>query len=240
MLLKNDGFKIVTSGRRHPSCPNLTPETKYFILFGFGCQMRAQALVCDGGGNMGTGSNKQAAPGGRIGQGVDLMAAADTERSAALQKKVDVAAELGSELAEKLERNRAAGKDRQGQQDRRGIAGSTAQAGAHGDLFGEPDLDSAGDAHRIQREPRRTDHEVIGNGGRVFDFNKGLWLRCERQFHSIGEGNGLKDGAELVVAVRPLAENAQIQVDFRQRAEAGAPSPNGLAHLSYCRSENTS
>src|SRR5580658_1290800 len=41
------------------------------------------------------------------------------------------------------------------------------------------------------------------------------------------QGNGLKDGAEFVVAVAALAQNIQAQIDFRERWNAD------FAHAAY-------
>ena len=238
MLPENDRFKIVTSGWRHPSCPNLTSETKYFILLRFACQMRTETAIGVGCGNMRSGSHEYGPPGGRIRQGKYLMASADSESGAALQEEVDVAAELGGELAEALERKGTTGEHGKTQQYGGGITGAAAQTGAHRDALDEVDLDFAGDAHGRKREPGRADGEVIGNRKRVVDFNRRFSFRREDELQPVGQGDGLKNRAQLVIAIRPFAENAQIQIDFCQRAEAGPPG--SAAHLSYLIRENTS
>ena len=58
------------------------------------------------------------------------------------------------------------------------------------------------------------------------------------EIEAVGEGDGLEDSAELVVAIWSLAEHAQIEIDLRQRADAGPPGRRH--HLSYCSKENTS
>ena len=42
----------------------------------------------------------------------------------------------------------------------------------------------------------------------------------------IGQGNGLKDGSELVEPIRTLVEHPQIEVDFGQRTK-----PDEFGHL---------
>ena len=68
----------------------------------------------------------------------------------------------------------------------------------------------------------------------------GSWCRAPRvnsTSMTIGQRDGLEDGADFVIAVRTRVQDAQIQVDLGEGAQAG---PAGLAHLSYFRSEKTS
>ena len=55
--------------------------------------------------------------------------------------------------------------------------------------------------------------------------NSGLPRRPQPQF--VMQGDGLKNGAELVIAVGALAENVQPQIDFRERWDAD------FAHAAY-------
>ena len=52
---------------------------------------------------------------------------------------------------------------RQRQQHRRRVRRSAAQSRAHGDALGQPHLDPARGAHRLQRQPRRARHQVVGD-----------------------------------------------------------------------------
>ena len=58
-------------------------------------------------------------------------------------------------------------------------------------------------------------------------------LRAGREgdLERVGQRNGLKDGAQFVVAVGPLAQHAQIEIDFCQRAHAR----RGAASALICR-----
>ena len=71
----------------------------------------------------------------------------------------------------------------------------------------------------------------------VVELDRGLACRGERDLQGVGERDGLEDGAQLVEAIGTLAEDAQIEIDFGQRAHA---RPAGGAHLSYCNREKTS
>ena len=71
----------------------------------------------------------------------------------------------------------------------------------------------------------------------VVESDGGAARRGESDLQRVGERDGLEDGAQFVEAIGALAEDAQIEIDFGQRAHARAA---GGAHLSYCSSEKTS
>src|SRR5579859_7218432 len=45
----------------------------------------------------------------------------------------------------------------------------------------------------------------------------------------IGKRDSVKNGAELVITIRALAENPQIEIDFCQRADTGLPGPGSAS-----------
>src|ERR1035437_3361358 len=120
-----------------------------------------------------------------------------------------------------------------------GSANSTAAAslGAHGDPLGEPHFDSPRGAHRLHHQPRRADYQVIGDLEIVLQRDRGLARRREGDLQRVGERDRLEHGAQFVETIGPLAEHAQIEIDFGQRAH---PRPARRTHLSYSSSEKTS
>src|SRR5207244_5319996 len=95
-----------------------------------------------------------------------------------------------------------------------------------------PYLDAAGDPHGIEHEARGAHHEIVFDMQRVFYADLGAARASESDIDGVGERDGLEDGAQLVVAVGPFAEDPQIEIDFGQCPNAD--------HLSYWISENTS
>src|SRR5207253_938931 len=71
------------------------------------------------------------------------------------------------------ERELAAGECGEGEQDGGRVAGSAAEAGSHGDALGEPHLDTADDAHRVEGELGGAGDEVVRDGDRVGESDGG-------------------------------------------------------------------
>ena len=175
------------------------------------------------------GDHQQARGRGLVGKRKQLASAANPHRPAAQQEERNVAAELLRQAAQFRQFHLAPRQNRQRQQHRRGIRRSAAQPRAHGNAFPNPHLHSPRDAHRLQRHPGRARGEVVGNAEVVFHLDGGLPAGREGHVDGVRQRNGLKDGAQLVEAVGALAEHAQIEIDFGQRAQPGAP-PDWPSH----------
>ncbi len=113
-------------------------------------------------------------------------------------------------------------KRRQCQQHGGRVARSAAQTSAEGDALGQSESQLARRTHRLHDAICRAKNQIVreysswtlvlsGPPALVFDLNR------------VGQRNGLKDGAELVEAVRALVQNPQIEIDLGQRTEPHLP-----------------
>ena len=62
----------------------------------------------------------------------------------------------------------------------------------------------------------------------VHQRDRGRPRRGEGDLQRVGQRDGLEDGAQFVEAVGPLAEHAQVEIDFGQRAHPGAARRSAL------------
>jgi hypothetical protein len=62
-------------------------------------------------------------------------------------------------------------------------------------------------------------HESVDGGA---DGDRRFGRRREFDIERVGQRDGLEDGAQVVVAVGAPAEHPEVEIDFRERAHAGA------------------
>ena len=73
----------------------------------------------------------------------------------------------------------------------------------------------------IQHGSGRLDDQIVGDGQWIVYGDLGAPRDFVFDVDGVGEGDGLKNRPQLVKAVRVLIEDAQIQVDLRQRLDRG-------------------
>ena len=239
---KPPSSKSFAAGAGSTYIPHLRLETKYFILLRFACQTGAQR----GDRPRRWKHARRGPPEGRwrraVGQRKQLRAAADSHRRARPAERTARrcrAARASSARAGQCRALRPAST---------GSASSTAAASDDpppspapmGMRLVEPHLHAPGGAHGIQRQraPRAPPgcREWPGRPASSIAVRR---AGREGDLEGVRQRDGLEDGAQLVVAVGPLAQHAQIEIDLGQRAHARPASARG-AHLSYWSSEKTS
>jgi hypothetical protein len=62
------------------------------------------------------------------------------------------------------------------------------------------------DFHRFEGEAARAFDQVVRDVGSAFDLDSGGSGGGEFDIQPIGQGDGLEDGAELVIAIGPTVE----------------------------------
>lgn len=173
---------------------------------------------------------------GLIGQGIQFFAAAEPERCPALQKKGDITAEPGRDIRQIVGRQPFPGKHWQRQQNCGGIGGTAPEPRPHRDVFPQVKNDFALDARSFGNQQGGAFHEVFADRRSPVNLDTPRTRGSERDIDLVCEGNGLKDGAEFVIAVRTLIKYAQPEVQLGVRGNSGCspvhrlkPVPRGLA-----------
>ena len=92
----------------------------------------------------------------------------------------------------------------------------------------------------FQGETARALDQVIRNFRSSFDFDSGASRGREGDFQTIGQRDRLEDGAEFVIAVRPLIKDTQAQVQLGIGRYAAPTRGFAERHLSYWSREKTS
>ncbi len=159
---------------------------------------------------------------GRVGEGVDFLALANAEGGAAEEEEGDVGSETGSDIEQAGEFEFLARELEIAEQRRGGIAGAAAQAAASGNFLLQEDFDAGANAgFAAQRFDGAVDEiffEIFPGQGFVAENLQGD-ARAARgpEFERVVEGDGLKDGAEFVIAIGAFTEDFQTQVDLGVR-----------------------
>src|SRR5258708_5409425 len=113
-------------------------------------QTTAQSCVGGPGGHMKVRGDQEQRVRGEGGEGIHFRAAAEAQSRTAREEEGYVAAQAGSDVLDAASKIGCATQDWKGEQDRGGVAGSAAEAGAHGDVLRQPKAQARGVAHGVE------------------------------------------------------------------------------------------
>src|SRR5580698_604814 len=158
---------------------------------------------------------------GKIRERIDFVAAIYGEGAAAEKEKGNVGAEAGGDGDQARERNFAFGETHHADQRSGCVAGAAAEAARDGDYFVKVRIDAIGEAEFGAHFVDGAINEIFRASGQIgiFDRERDAWFAPERKLERIVQRNGLKNCAQLVVAVWALANHAQVEIHFRVRVQ---------------------
>jgi hypothetical protein len=184
------------------------------------CQSPRKPLVgvACGYGDIAGRNNKERAA-GNIGQRISFISPADAQRAAAMQKKRHVSAESGSNFSQVGGFDAFSRQPEQPNQRRGGVARSATESTSDRDTFSENGPDALTQPKFAAQLIERPMDEIVtardAGQGRIAG-NAQIDSPCAVRFElkRIVQGNRLKDGAQLVIAVRAAPENVEAQIDL--------------------------
>ena len=131
-----------------------------------------------------------------------------------MQEEGHVAAELHRDGVKPIMRDGFSRQHGQREKDRCGVGRSATQSRSGRDVFPEMERYIALNTQGFENQVRRSLDEVVGDLRGSFNGDPGGSRRAERDLEPISQGNGLKDGSDLVVSVLPPVENSEPQVQL--------------------------
>src|SRR6185437_3507090 len=175
---------------------------------------------------------QQAGPGGEIGQRIHLVAPTQPQHRSPDQQRRHIGAELARQGMDRDRGGLARRGIGQQAQHRGGIGRAAPQAGAQRNLLVEPNRYLAREPPGIARGFGGAERQVRGFGGQAGRESGGLEAQPaavgQGDLDGVGQGNGLKHGAQLMKAVGASADDLEAEIDLGEGAGAQTTRHRGI------------
>lgn len=154
-------------------------------------------------------------------EGLDEFPSPTTPGGSIANEEGDIGAEFGSEFLQAGRAEFGLKYRVQGDQDGGSVAAATTEARAHGNAFGDFDLGAEFVVGHVRKKPGSAADEVViahrDIGLIADDAEVAAWQEIDRNI--IGERERNHEGFEIVKSIGPTLQDAEMQVDFRGRAQ---------------------